>query len=394
MADRDRSNRIKLMRIQMRTKCFITIIFITLISILLSACQTRWQMEILINEEPAISVESEVVNFYINELDYVTEQLPMAYILYHYGFTLIDEITFHESEDSHHTYDWETIAEIATIAENGQVTINSQSYIPNAINITPSPLVEEIEWSIMDLAPTIAQVIGLPSLADAHGQPRSSSDAKHGVLILMDGLQFQNLQTLVTKGSLPFFQAIDEIHKGLTVFPSITTASTAALLTGAPPYVNGVYGYGYRSTKMETIFDLAVEHGRTVTAIEGYGLAFNLRNANMILSGDRDGDGFTDDNVLANSLDVIKGDMPDLLFIHFHDVDDMGHRYGPETPEYEGAIIRVDNYLSQIYEVLPSNTFVIIFADHGMQAEPNGIGGNHGSLTKASMIFPIIFLEK
>ena len=378
----------------MRIKKNFAIICITLLSILLTACQSRWQMDIRINDQTEFSVDSEVIEFYLNELDDVTEELPIAYLLFHHGFTLIDEITFHESNENQHTYDWETIAEIATIAENGQVTVSSDSFIPNVISIVPSPLVEDIEWSIMDLAPTIAQVLGLPPLADAHGQPRSSSNAKHGVLILVDGLQYQNLQTLITDGSLPFFQGINEIHKGLTVFPSITTASTAALLTGAPPYVNGAYGYGYRTTEIETVFDLAVEHSKTVTAIEGYGLAFNLRNAEVILSGDRDGDSFTDDNVLANSLDVITGDMPDLLFIHFHDVDDMGHRYGPKTPEYEGAIIRVDNYLSQIYEALPSDTFVIIFADHGMQAEANGIGGNHGPLTKASMIIPIILLEK
>lgn len=378
----------------MKTKRFFTIVSITLLTILLISCQTRWQMDILLNEEPAITVNSELVNMYINELDYVIEELPIAYIFYYHGFTLIDEITFFEGEESHHTYDWESISEFATIAENGQVTVNNDSFSPNAIHITPSSLVDEIAMTIMDLAPTMAKVMGLPSMADAHGQPQSSSSAKHGVLILVDGLQYQNLQTLISEDSLPFFQSIDDIQKGVTVYPSITTASTAALLTGAPPHVNGAYGYGYRSTEMETIFDLAVEHGNTVTAIEGYGVPFNLRNANLILSGDRDGDGFTDDNVFANSLDIIKNDMPDLLFIHFHDVDDLGHRYGPETPEYEGAIIRVDNYLSQIYEALPEDTFVIIFADHGMQAEPDGLGGNHGPLTKASMIIPIIFLEK
>ena len=165
-------------------------------------------------------------------------------------------------------------------------------------------------------------------------------------------------------------------------------------MTGAPPQVNGVYGYGYRSTDSKTLFDLAAEGGRSVTAVEGHSLAFGLQNANVILSGDRDGDGFTNDNVLVNSLRVIGDGMPDLLFIHFHDVDDQGHSYGPDSPEYEAAIIRVDKYLAQIYQALPVNTFIIIFSDHGMQNDPTSTGGNHGGLTLSAMTIPIIFLEK
>ncbi len=41
----------------MRTKYYFPIIFITLLTILLKACQTRWQLDILINEELAISIE-------------------------------------------------------------------------------------------------------------------------------------------------------------------------------------------------------------------------------------------------------------------------------------------------------------------------------------------------
>jgi predicted AlkP superfamily pyrophosphatase or phosphodiesterase len=86
--------------------------------------------------------------------------------------------------------------------------------------------------------------------------------------------------------------------------------------------------------------------------------------------------------------------MPDLLFIHFHDVDDQGHSYGPDSPQYEEAIIRVDSYLSQILDALPSNTFITIFADHGMQADLASNGGNHGQLTESAMVIPIIFIKK
>jgi hypothetical protein len=372
----------------------LTIALIVLLYALLTACQSGWQVDILINGAPSGSIDEDLVNLYIQEVGDESGSIPLAHILYHHGFTLIDEIQLIMDDETNHSFAWEIIAEKARINIKGEIIVDEVTFSPITIDISPSPFAVEVKLSIMDLAPTMAKVLGLPELPDAHGQPRSELSAQHGVLILIDGLQYEKLLTLVENGSLRFLGEIEEIQRGLTVYPSITTSSTGALLTGTPPQINGVYGYGYRSTDSITLFDLAAEGGRSVTAVEGYSLAFGLQNADVILSGDRDGDGFTDDNVLDNSLRVIAEEMPDLLFIHFHDVDDQGHSYGPESPEYENAIIRVDGYLDQIYQVLPANTFIIIFADHGMQNDPTSTGGNHGGLTLFAMTIPIIFMEK
>jgi predicted AlkP superfamily pyrophosphatase or phosphodiesterase len=239
----------------------------------------------------------------------------------------------------------------------------------------------------------MAAALGIPELPQAFGEVIKESKAKFGVLILTDGFQYQTLQSMIKAGDLPFLSSIqDQIYQGLTVYPPVTVASSAAFLTGAPPQIIGVYGHGFRSTELTTLFDLAVQEGKSVVAVEGASLPFNLRSAETTISGDQDGDGFSDDNVLTNALDVIQAGMPDLLYIHFHEIDDMGHSYGPESEEYQAAAVRVDNYLSQIYAALPSDTFIIIFADHGMHAE--GEGGNHGNLIASDLIIPILFLEK
>jgi hypothetical protein len=379
---------------QIMMKKYLSYVTIALLIFSIAACQSGWQVDILKNGAPSGFISDDLVNFYIEEVDDESGAIQLAHILYHHGFTIIDEIEFLIDDETKQSFDWENIAEKSTINKKGEIMVDGIPYSPDAIDIIPSQLAAEIEFTIMDLAPTMVKVLGLPEFPDAHGQPRSDTKVQHGVLILVDGLQYEKLVSLVKEKALPFLSNIDVIHKGLTVYPSITTASTGALLTSAPPYVNGVFGYGYRSTNSTTLFDIASEDGRSVTAVEGHSLAFGLNNAEVILSGDRDGDGFTDDNVLYNSLRVIGEEMPDLLFIHFHDVDDQGHSYGPESPEYEDAIIRVDGFLNQIYQVLPANTFIIIFADHGMQNDPNSTGGNHGGLTKPAMIIPIIFLEK
>jgi phosphopentomutase len=170
---------------------------------------------------------------------------------------------------------------------------------------------------------------------------------------------------------------------------------TAALLTGAPPQINGVDGRSVRSTEVETLFDVAAANGLEVVAVEGEALAFSLRGAEAQLSGDRDGNGSTDDNVLANAMAVLEAGMPDLFLVHFHGIDDAGHTYGPGTPEEEAVIREVDAAVGELLQSLHTGTLVVIFADHGMHTvEEEGRLGNHGNLVERDMFIPIWVIQK
>jgi predicted AlkP superfamily pyrophosphatase or phosphodiesterase len=123
-------------------------------------------------------------------------------------------------------------------------------------------------------------------------------------------------------------------------------------------------------------------------------LAFNLRAVDFTLSGDRDGNGSTDDNVLANALEVLNDDIPELFYVHFHGIDDAGHTYGPGAAEEEAAIRYVDAAVGQILAAMPPDTLVVIFADHGMHlVDEEGRLGNHGHLIERDMLIPIFIIE-
>jgi hypothetical protein len=379
-------------------KSFYITLLLSFLAFSLSACSPDWQIEFTKDGRSVGQFSFDDFSFYLaisGEEDAegeLLETILLGQMLYINGFTLIDEITLIDEEGNESTFIWEEIALETRLSNKGKVTIEGQEYTPVTIDVSESALASEIEYSITDIAPTMAHILGLPELVEASGEILMERSAEHGVLILIDGTQYQKLQALIADGKLPFLASLDKIHQGLTVYPPVTAAASAALLTGAIPQVNGAYGHGFRSTELTTLFDLVVREGKSVIAIEGASLPFNLRNAEVTISGDRDGNGFSDDNVFTNSLEAIDAGMPDLLYIHFHEIDDMGHEYGPESDEYEQAAIRVDGYLSQIYEALPTGTFIIIFADHGMHAE--GEGGNHGNLIASDLIIPIIFLEK
>ncbi len=362
-----------------------------LVLTVLTACQPDWEISLVTENQSAGLISSEDVALYIEKSEEEIEAVPLEQFLYLNGFFLVKEIILNE-EKQNTIINWEEFADDIEITTKGQVLINNVIYKPDSIEIIPSNENQTISYSIIDIAPTMAHVLGWPDLPDAEGTIKYQASADQGVMIFLDGLQYNKLEEMISLGQLPFLSSVDQINRGLSVYPPITTAASAAILTGATPQSNGVYGYGYRSTDLMTLFDLAAETGNTAIAIEGASLPFNLRNAETTLSGDRDGNGFSDDNVFQNSLEVIQSRMPALLYIHFHEIDDAGHSYGPESLAYQDAIMRVDSYLEGIINALPPHTFIIIFADHGMHAEEEG--GTHGNLIESDMIVPIIFIEK
>jgi predicted AlkP superfamily pyrophosphatase or phosphodiesterase len=82
--------------------------------------------------------------------------------------------------------------------------------------------------------------------------------------------------------------------------------------------------------------------------------------------------------------------MPDLLWIHFHGIDDAGHTHGPGASAEQAAVAGVDAAVGEVLATLPSRTLVLVFADHGMHAVEEGDrSGNHGHLIARDMLVPI-----
>lgn len=359
---------------------------------LASACQSNWSITLTENGATVGTITRDEVDFYNETLQEEYEEILLDQFLYDNGYRLIDQIVISSEDAAPLTYTWDDIAESAFVSETGDILIDGAVIPVDAIDIQPSERMAEVELSIMDLSPTILKALNLPALPDAEGEARFDLEAQRAVIILTDGTQYDKLNAMLAAGELPFFASQEKIYCGLTVYPSVTVASSAALFTAAPPSVNKVYGHGFRTTEARTLFDVVTENGGIAIAVEGSSLPFNLRNAEITLSGDKDGNGYSDDNVFQNAMDVIENNMPTMLYVHFHEIDDMGHSYGENSPEYEEALIRVDQYIDQLVEAIPADTLIIITADHGMHTTSDG--GNHGTLAAADMLIPITIILK
>ncbi len=316
-------------------------------------------------------------------------------VLWAAGHYAIERLVLTEPEGARHEFEWAAITEDAWWRENGQVAIGGETFPVARVEAEPPAMLSQVQACITDIAPTVAAALGLPIPAQASGSALDAPTASHVLLLLLDGFGYLRYTEVLEAELIPNMAALPAPLLGLTEYPPSTRVGTAALLTGAPPQVNGVDGRITRHTEVETLFDVATAAGLRVVAVEGEALAFNLRGAEIQLSGDRDGNGGTNDNVLANALAVLEVGMPDLFFVHFHGIDDAGHSYGPGTVEEEAKIREVDAAVGQLLAALPANTLTIIFADHGMHlVEEEGRLGNHGNLIERDMLIPIWIVEK
>jgi hypothetical protein len=362
--------------------------------IILASCGRNWAAVIVALGGADFAVDPGVLED-LAALAGEEQDIPLERVLYTAGHYAIERLVVTGPEGARTVFEWPAVAEDAWWRKDGRLDIGGELLSVSRLEVEPPALLGQVLARITDIAPTAAAALGLPAPARSNGVALAAPQANHVLLLILDGFGYLRYGEALDAGLIPNLAALDEPLIGLTEYPPSTRVGTAALLTGAPPQVNGVEGRSVRGTEVETLFDVAAAAGLEVIAVEGEALAFNLRAAQIQLSGDRDGNGSTDDNVLANALALLDAGMPDLFFVHFHGIDDAGHTYGPRTPEEEAIIREVDAAVGQLLAELPDGTLTIIFADHGMhRVEEEGRLGNHGNLIERDMLIPVFVASK
>jgi hypothetical protein len=355
-----------------------------------------WQAEVIGPDGVPFPVDARVLES-LDDPDGEDMGVPVDRLLWAAGYQVVEQVTVTGPDGTRREFGWPAVAGDAWWLENGKLSIAGETLAVTSLEAEPPALLDQVQARITDLAPTAAAALGLPALDQAAGHPLEALSARHVLILLLDGLGYRHYVEARQDGLTPSLAALGEPLLGVTTYPPVTSVSMASLLTGAPPQVHGAWRRGIRQTEAETLFDAASAAGLYVLAVEGESLPFNLRNAEIRLSGDRNGDGSTDDNVLANALAALDAGMPDLLYVHFHGIDDAEHTYGPGAPEELAAVSDVDSAVGQIVKALPQDTLVLIVADHGqhpVEADEEGRVGNHGSLIESDMFIPIWVVKK
>lgn len=357
-------------------------------SMILSGCGPGWSFSLRGPFGKAITVDRLVWKEYE---DLAGERgVPLEKILYDRGYRIINQMKITNEDGREFAYAWEEEATAAWLKGDGNLVVGEREIRPEGVRATSSSWMSKVESSIVDIAPTAAGALDIPLPELATGSNLVTQEAEHVLLLFLDGFGYVRAVEAEKAGLTPVLSGLGSPRVGLTTYPPITTVSTASLLTGTEPMVHGVEARGTRNTDKETLFEVADQAGLGVRVVEGEALAFQFNGADIQLSGDRNQDGNTDDNVLANTVTVLEDGMPDLFLVHFHGIDDLGHEFGPGHPREEEKIREVDHAVGQILELLPRDTLVIVFADHGMhRVQGEERKGNHGHLIPRDMLIPL-----
>lgn len=251
---------------------------------------------------------------------------------------------------------------------------------------------------------------------------------KHLVVISFDGLSTLDFEYI---NSLPNFKKFisksSYCNEVYSVYPTLTYPAHATIVTGKYPKNHRIINntllqpkrkspdwYWHRKyIKGETFYDIAIERGMKVAALlwpvtAKSGIQYNMpeifanrpwQNQIMVslLNGSplfqvelnkrygalRDGinqpnlDNFTHQSLLF----TIKEKKTDIILVHYTDLDTMRHIYGFSSKQAKDALIRHDNRLGDIIEVLKENNMyedstVIALGDHSSLDEDKIINLN------------------
>ena len=207
------------------------------------------------------------------------------------------------------------------------------------------------------------------------------------LILLLDGFGFHQYQYAIKNDYAPFLAGFKVAQKAISVYKPVTNAGLAATLTGKGPEENGVYSRKQKDLATPDIFAEADKLGANSLYIEG-----NIKILNTaiepLLNPDLNKDGSTDDEVYSSALKNLDKNY-DLIYVHFHGIDDRGHSYGDLNVKTMEKIRETDTYIKQLIEVWPGK--IIITADHGMHTTVNG--GTHGMVRYEDLIVPYILAE-
>ena len=224
-------------------------------------------------------------------------------------------------------------------------------------------------------------------------------NVKHVILIGVDGL-----------GAYPFPKADAPTIKMMmdngawslharSVLPSSSADNWASMIMGAGTEAHGYTNWDSKVPELPsadtteygmfpTIFYLAkTQRPQLKTAViyswGGIGYLFEKKCVNYEKHIS------SDSSTAGAAGEYIKQEKPNLLFVHFSDVDGVGHDIGHNTPQYYKQITILDGYVKQLLDAIQEagvadETIVILTSDHG------GINKGHGGKTLMEVEIPWI----
>ena len=247
--------------------------------------------------------------------------------------------------------------------------------------------------SIVDFSKAVFNWAGIPNLdigKTTNEIGETFTDAQQLVIVLVDGLGMNFIDKLEPSSFLRRYLRM-ELQ---TVFPSTTSSAFTSLATAAWPNSHSIIGWDMYLDEVDTVATILRFERRhdgkplsRLGVIEGQaypvpshfsnfaGRFFNVVPdgvANTTYSDYWGGHNATyaSYNDLTNGVDKVislsrVGKAPSIIHLYAIDVDYAAHEYGTNAKQTIHALKRVDKAIERLALNLPSNTRLLLTADHG-----------------------------
>jgi len=238
-------------------------------------------------------------------------------------------------------------------------------------------------------------------IAPAAEKPtRPISEVQHVVLISIDGLR----PDLALRANMPALRGM--LHDGAYTFWAKTTAlsitlpSHTSMVTGVKPDKHGIIWNSDLPLrepvypKSPTVMEMATQAGYVTAMVVGKSKLATLNKPGTIThvfvpAGANSS--VSNADVAAHAEEIIAKYKPDLLFVHFPEVDVTGHDKGWGSDSQIAAIEKTDAAIARVFAALDraelrTSTIVILSADHG------GAGLTHGADDPRSRHIPWVIV--
>ncbi len=248
--------------------------------------------------------------------------------------------------------------------------------------------------SLAEVLPSVAALLGVPDMTDALGLGTVLPHPRGVVVVLVDGLGASLLDERA--GHAPYLRVLSRqapagVPTRLAVgFPTTTATGLATLGTGATPGRHGILGFDVldpasdrivnqltwpkdldprRWQPMATVLERAAAAGVDVVSI-GPAAFQSSGLTQAALRGGR----YVAAKTLQARVDATvqaAARSPRLLaYLYWEDLDRTGHHDGCQSDAWTRRLEDVDSAVAGLVRRLPTNTLVIVTADHGMLDVP------------------------
>lgn len=217
---------------------------------------------------------------------------------------------------------------------------------------------------------------------------------KKAIVVLVDGMRPDGILQCGDSFLSDLAAESTASFSAQTVFPSVTLPCHTSLFFGVQPQRHGILTNDWHPMvrPFDSLGDLVARYFKKAAMFYN---CEQLRDLNR--PGSLARSCFTEvpanhqkamesEHTLTDwTVDYIRQESPDFLFLYLGYTDIAGHQYGWMTEPYLQAIANASQCIRRIKEMLPQEYSLIVTADHG------GHDQNHGTECPEDMTIPMIF---